>query len=216
MPSKAGRRRGEAGATVVAAPVSTVPPPSFDPALLARPLRRGYEVERFNQLARRQPELTPAESDELYAYRLRRLTARERGLQRAVISGSEEELRTAIGEQERRLAELRSLEELRRRADLPAGYEAIGSSRPGHGSDWRSWPGCAREVWWLARVNRRRWTSGRSGWPSRSSDREPRTPALPAGSGLAPGRGSVGARGRGGGRRGQTPHGPRRRRDPER
>ena len=88
MPSKAGRRRGEAGSTVVAPPVSAVPPPSFDPALLARPLRRGYEVERFNQLARRQAELTPAESDELYAYRLRRLTARERGLQPALISGS--------------------------------------------------------------------------------------------------------------------------------
>ncbi len=123
MPSKAGRRRGEAGATVAATPLSAVPP-SFDPALLARPLRRGSEVERFNQLARRQAELTPAESDELYAYRLRRLTARERGLQRALTSGSEEELRDAIAEQERRLAELRGLEELRRQAGLPAGYES--------------------------------------------------------------------------------------------
>jgi hypothetical protein len=108
---------------VVTAPVCAVPPPSFDPALLARPLRRGYEVERFNQLARRQAELTPAESDELYAYRLRRLTARERGLQRALISGSEEELRNAIAEQARRLAEVRGLEALRRQAGLPAGYE---------------------------------------------------------------------------------------------
>src|SRR5438132_13490895 len=123
MPSKAGRRRGEAGATMAATPVSAVPPPSFDPALLARPLRRGFELERFNQLARRQGELTPAESDELYAYRLRRLTARERGLQRALISGSEEELRNAIAEQERRLTEVRSLEELRQQAGLPAGYE---------------------------------------------------------------------------------------------
>src|SRR5919201_4455503 len=105
MPSKAGRRRGEAGAAVVAPPLSAVPPPSFDPALLARPLRRGYEVERSNELARRQAELSPAESDELYAYRLRRLTARERGLERALLSGGEQELRNAIREGERRLAE---------------------------------------------------------------------------------------------------------------
>jgi hypothetical protein len=123
MPSKAGRRRGEAAATMVTTPVSAVPPPGLDPAVLGRPLRRGYEVERFNQLALRQTELTPAESDELYAYRLRRLTARERGLQRALISGSEEELRNAIVEQERRLTEVRGLEELRQQAGLPAGYE---------------------------------------------------------------------------------------------
>src|SRR5437660_1497542 len=116
MPSKAGRRRGEVGAAVVATPVSAVPPPNFDPAVLARPLRRGREVERFNQLARRQAELNPAESDELYAYRLRRLTARERELQRALIHGSEEELRNAIAVQERRLAEVGDLEALRRQA----------------------------------------------------------------------------------------------------
>src|ERR1700738_3802757 len=123
MPSKAGRRRAGRAPTEGAEPTSGVAPPSFDPALLARPLRRGYEVERFNELARRQGDLMPAESDELYAYRLRRLTARERGLQRALISGSEEDLRNAIAEQERRLGELQGLEELRRQAGLPAGYE---------------------------------------------------------------------------------------------
>src|SRR6202011_4618118 len=104
-----GRGRGEAGSAVTASPPSAVPPPSFDPALLARPLRRGYEIERFNELARRQVELSPSESDELYAYRLRRLTARERGLERALVSGTEEELRNAIRERERRLAKVRSL-----------------------------------------------------------------------------------------------------------
>jgi hypothetical protein len=121
MPSKAGRRRSEVGPAVIATPVSA-PPPTFDPTLLARPLRRGYETERFNELFRRQAELSPTESDELYAYRLRRLTARERRLQRAT-GGTEEQLRNAVGDYQRRLAEVRHLEELRRQTGLPAGYE---------------------------------------------------------------------------------------------
>src|SRR2546422_283313 len=116
MPSK-GRRSGEVTA---AAPTLT---PAFDAALLARPLQRGLEVERFSQLSRRQAELAPTELDELYLFRLRRLTSRERRLQLAIERGNEEELRGTIADHERRLTELRALEELRREAGLSAGYE---------------------------------------------------------------------------------------------
>src|SRR5262245_54269536 len=124
MPSKGGRSRTDA------VPVSLPPRPPLDLATislsdreLARSIGRGWEVDRFNDLARRQEELTPAESDELYRYRLRRLALRERHLERAVAGGSEEELREALDDYRRRLGELRALEEVRDRAELAAGYE---------------------------------------------------------------------------------------------
>jgi hypothetical protein len=90
---------------------------------LARSLRRGWEVDRFNELVRRQEELAPAESDELYRYRLRRLALRQRHLERAVAGGTEEELREALDDYRGRLAELRTFEDVRDRGGLPARYE---------------------------------------------------------------------------------------------
>jgi hypothetical protein len=43
---------------------------------LNRSLQRSAEVDRFNELARRQNELTPEELDELYGHRLRQLESR--------------------------------------------------------------------------------------------------------------------------------------------
>jgi RimK-like ATP-grasp domain len=124
MPSKGGRRSGMALGTA-GAPANTLDAAALgiDPARLARPLRLGpgLEVERLRELAR-QDELSPAESDELYEYRLRRLAARQRALPRVVAEGNEQHLRELIDGYSRRLRELRAFEEQRRQTGLPAGY----------------------------------------------------------------------------------------------
>ncbi len=96
--------------------------PAFDPAELARSLRRGAEVDRFHELAARQEALTAAESDELYRYRLRRLLTRVRRLDRLASSEDEESIRQTLDDFWSRLAELRAFEARRRQAGLPAGY----------------------------------------------------------------------------------------------
>ncbi len=124
MPSKGGRRSNAVLAEVAAPPPASLDATALglDPALIERPLHRGHEVERFRELAGRQAELNPAESDELYRYRLQRLAARERALERAAGGESEQELRGALDDHARRLRELRSFEEQRRQAGLQAGY----------------------------------------------------------------------------------------------
>jgi hypothetical protein len=136
MPSKGGRRQaGAQSASAIAGYVQSVAaamdesrvvaasPPSvgafqITDADLARALRRGFEVERFNQLARRDQELTPEESDELYRLRLRRLQSRLRRLDRIRVSDDEEAIRATLDDFEARLQELRSQEETRRAAGL--------------------------------------------------------------------------------------------------
>src|SRR5207247_9816157 len=85
---------------------------------LNQSLRRGVEVERFNELARRQETLSPEELDELYGYRLRRLFSRLRRLDRIVASEDAETIRTALDDLDGRIEELRSLEETRNAAGL--------------------------------------------------------------------------------------------------
>src|SRR5438128_9978987 len=108
-------------------PIGTVAPAptafTFSATELGRPLRRGFEVERFNELARRQEELAPQESDELYGYRLRRLQARLRRLDRVRASDDEEAIREALDDLDGRLQELRRFEESRQLAGLPSAYE---------------------------------------------------------------------------------------------
>ncbi|HEY7202426.1 MAG TPA: hypothetical protein VIC57_19560, partial [Candidatus Dormibacteraeota bacterium] len=132
MPSKGGRSREGA------VPVSLPPRPPLDLATinlsdeeLSRSIHRGWEVDRFNDLTRRQDELTPAESDELYRYRLRRLALRQRRLERAVADGTEGDLREALDDYRSRLGEVRALEHVRDRAGLPAGYEPGNVERRG-------------------------------------------------------------------------------------
>jgi len=110
-----------ASQATVEPPVSTAP--AFDPAELGRGLRRGAEVDRFNELASRQDSLTPAESDELYQYRLRRLLMRARQLERAASSADENSLRDALDDFRGRLQDLRAFESGRRGAGLWAEYE---------------------------------------------------------------------------------------------
>src|SRR6266567_4107424 len=55
----------------------------FTVAEIGRPLRRGVDVERFNELAAREDRLVPEEGEELYRYRLRRVQSRLRQLARA-------------------------------------------------------------------------------------------------------------------------------------
>jgi hypothetical protein len=137
MPSKSGNREGSgrpvAGlATTLGSAVSR---PAVDPAVLfegqdpQRPLRRGPEVERFNELAGRRDELTEAESDELYRYRIRRLETGAQRLRRTMTAGGEEGMRDALADLDRRLAELHQLEEARSATGLAAGYETDLSPR---------------------------------------------------------------------------------------
>lgn len=96
MPSKGGRR--EATANAITGPPVAVHPArmrsheeweaaGFTAAELARPLRRGLDVGRFTELAAREDELAPAEAEELYAFRLRRVISRLRQLARAHTRG---------------------------------------------------------------------------------------------------------------------------------
>lgn len=71
----------------------------------------------------RQERLTPEESDELYGYRLRRLQARVRRLDRVRATDDENAIREAVDNLDARLAELRRFEESRRALGLSTGYE---------------------------------------------------------------------------------------------
>ena len=132
MPSKGGRNTADANPTVgppVVAASSVVrsreewDAAGFSAAEIGRPLRRGIDVERFNELSAREGELLPEEADELYRFRLRRVESRLRQLSRARSRGDEEGLRTALADLESRLAELRQLEVERQRAGSAIGYE---------------------------------------------------------------------------------------------
>ena len=125
MPSKGGSREPAVGTGVVAmagAVVAAPAPPhtafEFSAAELETALRRGSEVERFNELSRRQDELTVLELEELYGYRLRRLQARLRRLDRVRTSDDEDAIRGALDDLERRLQELQRLEQIRQVAGL--------------------------------------------------------------------------------------------------
>lgn len=127
MPSKGGRRSDGVAVVTGAVPAPSVPSrPVPDPAVLARlqePLRRGTEVARFNELARREEELSPEELEELYGYRLRRLTARLRRLDRLASSAGEEELRAGLEDYWTRLQEVQRLEERLGAGDRSASSE---------------------------------------------------------------------------------------------
>ncbi len=130
MPSK-GRRRttnSEAGAPAI---VSSPPversreqwdAAGYTVAEVARPLRRGLEVQRLNDLAAREDELVPEEAEELYRFRIRRVMSRLRQLARARARGDEESIRAALDDLDERLAELRRLEESRRQVGLASDY----------------------------------------------------------------------------------------------
>lgn len=133
MPSKGGQAAATTNPTVGPPVVAASPiartreewdSAGFTAAHIGRPLRRGVDVERFNELtAREDGLLPPEEADELYRYRLRRVHSRLRQLERARIRGDEEQIRAALIDLDNRLAELRRLEEQRQRAGLAIGYE---------------------------------------------------------------------------------------------
>ena len=138
MPSKGGRDRTAYNRTQTV-PVVSGPPlvrsreewasAGFAEAELARPLHRGVDTERFNELAARQDQLTPEESDELYGYRLRRLMSRLRRLDRVRGSENEDQIRAALEDLDHRIEELRRFEAERSAAGLSTGYEVDLSSR---------------------------------------------------------------------------------------
>jgi len=138
MPSKGGRDRTAHNLTQTV-PVVSGPPlvrsreewasAGFAEAELARPLHRGVDTERFNELAARQEQLTPAESDELYSYRLRRLMSRLRRLDRVRGSENEGEIRAALEDLDHRIEELRRFEQERSATGLSTGFEVDLSSR---------------------------------------------------------------------------------------
>lgn len=132
MPSKAGRPHTTSSVLSAAIPaVADAPirrsPEEWDAAgfaspEMARPLRRGSDVERFNDLAGREESLTAEEADELYRLRIRRALSRLRQLARAGTRGDEKSIRTALEDLDGRLGELRQLECRRRLMGLPADY----------------------------------------------------------------------------------------------
>ena len=130
MPSKGGRRpaTNEAGApAIVSGPPVTRSreqweAAGFAAAEMARPLRRGVEVERLNDLTAREDELVPEDAEELYRFRIRRVMARLRQLGRARTRGDEGSIRSALSDLDERLAELRRLEDSRRQAGLACDY----------------------------------------------------------------------------------------------
>jgi len=128
LPSKRGggsHGAGSAAGLITETGLRTAPstPPVFDPGELARSLRRGVEVDRFNELASRQDALTAEESDELYRYRLRRLLTRIRQLERSRVADDEAAITDNLADFQGRLEELRRFEAIRRSAGLWAGYE---------------------------------------------------------------------------------------------
>jgi hypothetical protein len=138
MPSKGGRDR-TAHNSVRTMPVVSGPPlvrsreewasAGLAEAELNRPLQRGVDTERFNELAARQEQLTPEESDELYGYRLRRLMSRLRRLDRVRASEDEDAIRNALEDLDHRIEELRRFEEQRNAAGLATSYALDLSSR---------------------------------------------------------------------------------------
>jgi hypothetical protein len=124
MPSKSGNR-ARGGQPAGASMGTSAPRRGVDLATLLpnardqQPLRRGAEVARFNDLARRQDQLPEDEADELYRYRLRRLRTRADQLRRAMDAQDEQAIRRALADFDRCLAELQRLEEVRVRAGLP-------------------------------------------------------------------------------------------------
>jgi hypothetical protein len=89
---------------------------------MARPLRRGLEVERFSDLAAREAELVPEDAEELYRFRIRRVMSRLRQLARACSRSDVESIRTALDDLDDRLAELRQLDDSRGQAGLASNY----------------------------------------------------------------------------------------------
>ncbi len=141
MPSKGGRTAAGTNPTV-GPPVVAAPPvewsreqwnaAGFTASEIGRPLRRGIDVERFNELAAREDQLLPPEeADELYRFRLRRADSRLRQLSRARSRGDEEGIRAALADLDSRLAELRELEEERQHDGLAIGYELNLGERQG-------------------------------------------------------------------------------------
>lgn len=133
MPSKGGRPSDNA-APVLGPPVASRPAPivrtraqwdaaGFTAAGMAQPLRRGVDVERFNDLSVRVERLAPEELEELYRYRLRRVNSRLRQLARARTRGNEAAIRSALEALDLRLEELRASEARRQDAGLATGYE---------------------------------------------------------------------------------------------
>ena len=105
MPSKGGRSMTSTnpavGPPVVMGPASVRTREEWDAAgfsvaEIARPLRRGIDVERLSELATREDGLVPEEAEELYRYRLRRVQSRLRQLERARARGDEAGLRAAL------------------------------------------------------------------------------------------------------------------------
>jgi hypothetical protein len=138
MPSKRGGREraasvplAEALASAIqasSAPASTPSPPAaVDLSNENQALRRGEEVDRFNDLVFRQDSLTPEESDELYRFRVRRLLTTGRALERSAYV-SEEELRQNLDRYRRRLEALRAFESLRAEQGRPVEPFAIDAS----------------------------------------------------------------------------------------
>lgn len=130
MPSKGGRPRGSQIEAPLLGPVVSAlrsreewDAAGFTVAEMARPLQRGVDVARFNELAAREEQLSPAEADELYRLRIRRVMSRLRQLARAGTRGDEESIRAALEDLDGRLAELRRIEGARQGAELAIGYQ---------------------------------------------------------------------------------------------
>ena len=130
MPSKGGRRESTSISAVV--PVEVAMPritrareewdgAGFSAAEMARPLQRGVDVARLNDLASRE-ELSIDEAEELYRLRIRRVMSRLRQLTRAGTRGDEESIRAALEDLDQRLVELRQLEAARRVAGRPVDF----------------------------------------------------------------------------------------------
>src|SRR5438105_559132 len=100
-----------------------VGPADFLAGDLTQTLRRGAEVQRFAELAARQDALTPAESDELYRYRLRRLLTRIRRLDGVGAGSDEVAIREALDDLQARLEEEHAFGTIRTQAGLFADYE---------------------------------------------------------------------------------------------
>src|ERR1700737_1434290 len=129
MPSKRGGRERAASvplAEALASPIqgSSAPPSAPSPPAAVdlsnenQALRRGEEVDRFNDLASRQDSLTPEESDELYRFRVRRLLTTGRVFEMSAYV-SEEELPQNLDRSRRRLQALRAFESLRAEQGRP-------------------------------------------------------------------------------------------------
>src|SRR5438105_11099310 len=122
MPSKAGRRTTSATPVVGPAFASRTQvlrsreewdAAGFTVAEIDRPLRRGIDVERLNELSARSDALDSDEAEELYRYRLRRVGSRLRQLARARSRDDEESIRNALAELDARLADVGRLEDAR-------------------------------------------------------------------------------------------------------